>query len=412
MRSSFSFFRALFVPIKLKQWPVLACLGAAFLALSAGLPVPPALAQETGSVPESQSETATIQIDVDAVYAQALEAEWAGEYARARELYAPAAEAGHARSHYQLGFLFMDGLGGPRDVDQGRFHLRQAADGGISLALVSLIYTYDDQDDPTVAPDPLLASRSLLELSQRDLASAGDTIMFWSQPLRRQIQRDLRDAGHYRGAIDGLIGQGSLNALRAFARARTELPELSQQRFQSVVINADGIALNGATPTPLESIETLADLRAALETLPAIATDERHWRVFAGEEPVLDWPRPTLSGEQSEQSEQAAATFQLPGKPTGTDLRLGEAIENYTGLDRTLCAVRTPDEGPYAGRYVRRCETRVPGVHLVFVAQNGPSPDLEAEVARMHGERDGEPRGETLAAIEINPPLALRLAGN
>jgi hypothetical protein len=51
-------------------------------------------------------------------------------------------------------------------------------------------------------------------------------------------------------------------------------------------------------------------------------------------------------------------------------------------------------------------------VQLVFVSQNGPSPDLEAEVARMHGEPHSEPRDERLAAIEISPPLALRLAGN
>lgn len=370
-----------------------------------------ATAQEAASVPDEQAELVAPEIDTEAVYSQALEAEWAGEYAQARELYLPAAEAGHARSHYQLGFLFMDGLGGARDVDRGRFHLRQAADGGISLALVSLIYTYDDQDDPEIAPDPVLASHSLLELSQRDLASAGDTIMFWSQPLRRQIQRDLRDAGHYRGAIDGLIGQGSLNALRAFARARTELPDLAEQRFENLLINADGIALNGGTPTALDSIETLADLRSALEILPAIATDEHHWRIFSGEEPVLDWPRPVTSGED-EETAQASITFQLPGKPTVTDLTLGAAIENFTELDLTMCAVRTAREGSQTGRYIRRCETRVPGVLLVFVAQNGPSPDLEAEVARIHGASQVEPRGETLAAIEINPPLSLRLAGN
>lgn len=224
-----------------------------------------AIAQQTASVPDAQEEVVEHVIDADAIYNQALEAEWAGDYALARELYVPAAEAGHARSHYQLGFLMMDGLGGPRDVERARHHLRQAADGGISLALVSLIYTYDDQDDPTVAPDPVIASRALLELAQRDLASAGDTIMFWSQPLRRQIQRDLRDAGHYRGAIDGLIGQGSLNALRAFARSRTELPELPELRFESLVISDLGISLDQAEPTPLEEIETLADLRNAVE---------------------------------------------------------------------------------------------------------------------------------------------------
>lgn len=387
------------------------CLGAALLGLTAFGSAQSASAQETASVPDAQTEVVEQAIDVEAVYSQALEAEWAGDLESARELYGPAAEAGHARSHYQLGFLLMDGLGGPRDVEQGRFHLRQAADGGISLALVSLIYTYDDQDDPSVAPDPIVASHSLLELSQRDLASAGDTIMFWSQPLRRQIQRDLRDTGYYSGAIDGLIGQGSLNALRAFARSRTELPALPEQRFESLVINSDGIALNGGTSIPLDSIDTLADLRDALESLPAVATDETHWRILSGDEPVLDWPRPVENAD-GEETVEADIAFQLPGKPTTTDLTFGAAIDSFTDLDLTLCAVRTARQGTLEGRYLRRCETRVPGVQLVFVAQNGPSPDLEAEIARIHGTPDEEPRGETLAAIEINPPLSLRLAGN
>lgn len=390
---------------------VACCLRAAALTLFTIGSAPMVAAQETASVPDVQAQQVEPVIDAEAVYAQALEAEWASDYESARALYEPAVEAGHARSHYQLGFLMMDGLGGPRDVERGRFHLRQAADGGISLALVSLIYTYDDQDDPSVAPDPVVASRSLLELSQRDLASAGDTIMFWSQPLRRQIQRDLRETGFYNGAIDGLIGQGSLSALRAFARSRAELPALPEQRFERLVINQNGIALNGGTPTPLGSIETLADLRDALETLPAIATDETHWRILSDGEPVLDWPQPTAA-TQSEATADAAITFQLPGKPTVTDLTLDASLDSFTGLDVNLCAVRTAGEGPYEGLYLRRCETRVPGVQLVFVAQNGPSPDLEAEVARTHGVSDEEPRGETLRAIEINPPLSLRLAGN
>lgn len=386
-------------------------LGGALLACAALATGQAALAQETASAPHAQADIMEQAIDVDAVYSQALEAEWAGDYERARALYGPVAQAGHARSHYQLGFLMMDGLGGPRDVDQGRYHLRQAADGGIALALVSLVYTYDDQDDPAVAPDPIVASRSLLELSQRDLASAGDTIMFWSQPLRRQIQRDLQQAGFYNGAIDGLIGQGSLNALRAFARSRTELPELPEQRFESLVINADGITLNGGTPTPLDSIETLADLRDALEALPAIATNETHWRILSAGEPVLDWPQSGVSQDDGETGE-VDMTFQLPGKPTTTDLTFGAAIDSFSDLDRALCAVRTADEAPHRGRFLRRCETRVPGVQLVFVARNGPSPDLEAEIARIHGAPDEEPRGEVLAAIEVNPPLSLRLAGN
>ncbi|CAN0285756.1 unnamed protein product, partial [Ectocarpus sp. 13 AM-2016] len=146
-----------------------------------------------------------------------MQAEWTGDYAQARALHMQAAALGLARSHYQLGFLLLDGLGGERDVDAARAHLRAAADDGITLALVPFMYSYDDQDDPQLNPDAAIAGHALLELALRDLGMAGDTIQFWSPPMRRQVQVYLQEAGYYRGAIDGLIGQGSLNALRAFA---------------------------------------------------------------------------------------------------------------------------------------------------------------------------------------------------
>jgi hypothetical protein len=190
------------------------------------------------------SEETASQQDPQALYELGMQAEWSGEYERARHLHRQAAEGGVARAHYQLGFLLLDGLGGERDVDAARFHLRTAADDGITLALVPYMYSYDDQDDPDLNPDAVVAAHALLELALRDLGMAGDTIAFWSPPMRRQVQVFLQEAGYYRGAIDGLIGQGSLNALRAFSRQRAPLPELPAQGFARMTLNEDGVTVD------------------------------------------------------------------------------------------------------------------------------------------------------------------------
>ncbi|MFK7791799.1 MAG: hypothetical protein AB8B88_03915 [Devosiaceae bacterium] len=371
-------------------------------AIILGAGVMPALAgaQALAQTTQSITPTQTQQVDPGALYEQAMNAEWQGNYTTARQLHERAAQANFGRSHYQLGFLLLDGLGGPRDVEAARFHLRQAADDGITLALVPYLYSYDDQDDNDVAPDAFIAAHTLLELASRDLGMAGDTIQFWSRPMRRQVQVYLQEAGYYRGAIDGLIGQGSLNALRAFARARAPLPELPNQRFERIVVAASGVQSDDHERFAFSQVVDVIDARSAFLGAQVEETVEGHWRIGTTQEALLDWPQVLAADDQS------GPVFQLPGKPQRTDFRFDMPFAGVAEADLGVCAlrVREPEDG---GMYVRRCETRVAGVQLVFEAANGPADDLDAQ-----GSEANAPYGERLMAIELSAPVSLRLAEN
>lgn len=370
--------------------------GAAFMAamMCVGLAAAPSHAQDHNQV-NSQEEAP----DPQALYEQAMQAEWTGDYAQARALHMQAAALGLARSDYQLGFLLLDGLGGERNVDAARAHLRAAANDGITLALVPFMYSYDDQDDPQLNPDAAIAGHALLELALRDLGMAGDTIQFWSPPMRRQVQVYLREAGYYRGAIDGLIGQGSLNALRAFARQRAPLPELPGQGFTSLVLTAQGVTADERPLFAWQDVDDLVDARSAFAGARVEATQEGHWRIGVDDVALIDWPRAEEGDDATE-----ALMFQLPGKPQRTDFQFGMSLDAVAGDDLGQCALRASDEDPMP-RYTRRCETRIAGVHLVFQAANGPFDDVETSLTGATA-----PYGERLSAIELSPPVALRLA--
>lgn len=382
------------------RWTLCAVLAVATAASSA-----PALAQASQQQPSQQqalqdaSAVEVPQIDPQDVYDRAMQAEWAGEYAQARTLHTQAASLGYARSHYQLGFLLLDGLGGPRDVQAARDHLRQAADGGVTLALVPYLYSHDDQDDGAAAPDAQIAAHALLELAVRDLGMAGDTIQFWSQPMRRQVQVYLQEAGFYRGPIDGLIGNGSLNALRAFARARAPLPELPSQRFEPVVISADGVKSQAQDLFTFARIETLVDARSAFLGARVEDAAMGQWRISTGGHELLYWSYSAVSDDA-----QMRSIFHLPGKPQRTDFTLGMPLDTVAPSDLGACDLKVlpPEDG---GTYQRSCATRVEGVRVVFDAENGPADDLDAQ-----NSQEGAPRGEVLTAIHLTAPLSLRFA--
>lgn len=364
------------------------------MMLALSLVMVPVVAMANEAAADGGEESANQQ-DPQALYELGMQAEWSGDYDRARHLHQQAADLGFARSHYQLGFLLLDGLGGERDVDAARNHLRTAADNGITLALVPYMYSYDDQDDPQLNPDATIAAHALLELALRDLGMAGDTIQFWSPPMRRQVQVFLQEAGYYRGAIDGLIGQGSLNALRAFARQRAPLPELPAQSFASIVLTGQGVTSDDRPTFAWDNVDDVVDARSAFAGARVEATQDGHWRIGTAETDLIDWPR-TNDGERT-------PLFQLPGKPQRTDFQFGMAFDAIASEDLRQCALRPSDEP--LPRYIRRCETRVAGVHLVFQAANGPFDDAETALTGP-----ALPFDERLIAMELSPPVALRLA--
>ncbi|MEM6382451.1 MAG: hypothetical protein AAF739_07250 [Pseudomonadota bacterium] len=348
-------------------------------------------------------------IDAQALYQQAIEAEWSGAYGLARPLLEQAASTGHARANYQLGFLLMDGLGGARDVEAARRHFRVAADQGLHLALVPLIYAYDDFADTDSAPDSMMASHALLELAQRDLGMAGDTIQFWSMPLRRQIQRDLRQVGLYRGPIDGLIGQGSLNALRAFGRNRNlALPDLERPRFESLVLSQQGVSTDDVALVPYDETSTVQAARVALGGVTLAIEGESHWRLSTLGTDLLDWFPENLD-------ETGVPAFQLPGKPRGTILRFGMPFDALPTTELGQCSMNAQRNGGSVSRIIRQCATRNADVRLIFAAEPSqlPAAGFEAQVMGVTAQAATPAHAAfELTRIEVTSPLALRLADN
>lgn len=402
----------------------------AYAGLTGGLPT---FTIQAAAATEGTEQGEASQIDPRALYEQALQAEWSGNYPQARALLERAAELGHARALYQLGFLKMDGLGGPRDVNAARRHFRASADAGHRLALVPLIYTYDDFEDVEAAPDPVIASHALLDLSQRDLGMAGDTIQFWSGPLKRQIQRDLRQAGYYAGPIDGLIGQGSLNGLRRFARSGAPLPSVDAPRFSTIRFTAEGVSVDGGTSVPFDEITSLREAREATLGVTLMNSGEGRWEISHEDRVLLHW-NPSNDAHR----------FVLLGKPRSQPFGLGDPKRSFDQVRLALCSslaasrssraqagnLPSVDGSQGTGAAMDgtpgldrpnelRCETTMPEITLVFAPAEVGQDDLAADesvVAQKPGvdalTAGPDDSANALIAIEILRPLRLRLGGN
>ena len=79
-----------------------------------------------------------------APYDDAIAASSQHDFATARNLFAEAAQAGDARAQYNLGRMWLDGEGGPRDYAQALIWSEKAADRGIPAAQYNLGRMYED----------------------------------------------------------------------------------------------------------------------------------------------------------------------------------------------------------------------------------------------------------------------------
>ncbi len=130
-----------------------------------------------------------------------------------------AARAGDAGSMLQMAQVLSAGYGVPRDTKRGLdwyFRAYQAGSGDAGYAL-ALAYA----DGVGVAPDPAKVAGYLVESIRRGSSTAltdlTDNPEGWDLPVRQELQRLLQVSGAYVGAIDGIIGPGTLRALKALA---------------------------------------------------------------------------------------------------------------------------------------------------------------------------------------------------
>jgi len=135
----------------------------------------------------------------------------------ARAWYRKAADLGYPVAMTHLARLLLDGRGGARDYAQGRRWLKRAADAGEGAAMASLAGVYDR--GLGVAPDARVAARMALGALRRGHWRLQEYLGEFSPDTRREIQERLRVAGYYDGKIDGVIGPRTQAALVDYALA-------------------------------------------------------------------------------------------------------------------------------------------------------------------------------------------------
>ena len=135
----------------------------------------------------------------------------------ARAWYRKAADQGHARAMTRLARLILDGQGGPADYALGRRWLERAAEAGDGAAMASLAEIYDQ--GLGVGPDAEIAAEMILGAVRGGHWRLQDHLPDFGMETRRIVQERLRVAGYYAGAIDGVIGPKTQAALVDYALA-------------------------------------------------------------------------------------------------------------------------------------------------------------------------------------------------
>lgn len=138
-------------------------------------------------------------------------------YIEAANWFQRGAAAGSVRAMTKLGQMYSNGRGLPQNYAKAAHWFRKGAEAGDSVAMTSLAQIYDEGRG--VRRDAKLAARWIFKALR-----AGEDIAFkemtkraeeWRVTFRRAFQQHLRDAGHYKGPIDGKFGRGTKRAIES-----------------------------------------------------------------------------------------------------------------------------------------------------------------------------------------------------
>lgn len=136
------------------------------------------------------------------------------DYGQARYWLQRGAEAGHPPAMNNLGGMYAMGQGGPIDHRQAMVRFRRAADEGHAPAMANVALAYSNGQG--VARDP---EQAALWFEQSIRGGAGASVLGvldgLPRPVIRALQQRLRLAGVYAGAVDGVVGPQTRNAVHA-----------------------------------------------------------------------------------------------------------------------------------------------------------------------------------------------------
>jgi len=129
--------------------------------------------------------------------------------------YRSAAAGRSAAGMYSLAWMLSHGRGVQRDDRAAARWLRASASAGQAQAMYSLAVVL--ASGLGVSRDASEAATWLLRSERAGNRHFRETVSTLPLETRIEVQRQLRDAGHYTGALDGSFGPASLAALRAYA---------------------------------------------------------------------------------------------------------------------------------------------------------------------------------------------------
>lgn len=113
----------------------------------------------------------------------------------------------------EAGWMKYSGEGTAKDLIGGIVQIEKAAKARDGLALVYLGWIYEVEER---VYDSEKAARYYYDgLTQGEDWPTTREIKDWDRAVAKALQRKLKSAGHYKGAIDGLMGPGSLRAMKA-----------------------------------------------------------------------------------------------------------------------------------------------------------------------------------------------------
>jgi hypothetical protein len=137
------------------------------------------------------------------------------DYKQAAHWYRKAATGGNGSAMTNLGVLYSNGQGVSRDDDEAFRWFQKAADGGEAYGILNLSVMYNSGRG--VRRDNAEAARLMLQVlklgEQAAVKEMNTNSASWGRPFRSELQRLLKAAGVYQGAIDGSFGPATKRAI-------------------------------------------------------------------------------------------------------------------------------------------------------------------------------------------------------
>ena len=133
--------------------------------------------------------------------------------------YRRAAEAGEPMAMFDIGILYRDGRGVPQNQVRAVQWFQKAADAGVVDAHYSLAQAYEagngvTRDFRAAAEHMFKSLQGGYDFAVQEMTTNADA---WNIAFRRELQRIMKEAGIYTGAIDGQFGPQTKHAIMSVA---------------------------------------------------------------------------------------------------------------------------------------------------------------------------------------------------